>query len=88
MAIYTGEMDISVTEFKQRCLEIIRQVEKSGRPVTLTRHGRAVARIQAPASRGGGRSLKPWEQLRELGGQLLSEPGESAVRDEEFEALR
>jgi prevent-host-death family protein len=88
MAIYTRHMDISVTEFKQRCLEIIRRVEETGKPVTLTRRGKAVARIQAPASRLPGEDLKPWEQLRALGGQLLAEPGESAVRDGEFKALR
>ncbi len=88
MAIYTRNMDISVTEFKQRCLEIIRQVEETGVPVTLTRRGRAVARIQAPVSRIGDRHRKPWDQIRALGGELLAAPGESAVRDEELDALR
>lgn len=88
MAIYTTYMDISVTEFKQRCLEIIRRVEETGTPVTLTRRGRAVARIQAPVSRIVDARRKPWEQVRALGGKLLAAPGESAVHDEEFEALR
>jgi hypothetical protein len=30
---------------------------------------------------------KPWQQLRALGGELLAEPGESVVREEDFEAL-
>ena len=81
-------MDISVTEFKQRCLEIIRRVEKTGKGVTLTRRGRPVARIQPPLSGGETGARKPWEQLRALGGQLLAEPGESVLKDEEFEALR
>lgn len=80
-------MDISVSEFKQRCLEIIRQVEKSGQPVAITRRGRVVARLQPPL-RAGAQDLKPWEQLRGLGGRLLAEPGESVLRDEDFEALR
>ena len=88
MAIYTRYMDISVTEFKQRCLEIIRRVEKTGKPVTLTRRGRAVARIQPPLSAAGTSGRKPWEQLRALGGELLAEPGESVLRDEDFEVLR
>ncbi len=82
-------MDISVTEFKHRCLEIIRQVEKTGEAVTLTRRGSAVARIQRPlAVVIAANNRKPWEQLRVLGGNLLAEPGESVVRDDEFEALR
>jgi prevent-host-death family protein len=88
MAIYTAEMDISVTEFKQRCLEIIRSVELTGKPVTLTRRGKAVARLQAPFRNAAVAGLKPWEQLRLGGGRLLAEPGESVLSDEDFEALR
>jgi len=88
MAIYNFQMDISVTEFKHRCLEIIRRVEKTGRPVAITRRGRIVARLQPPPATQVGASLKPWEQLRALGGRLLAAPGESVLRDEDFEALR
>jgi prevent-host-death family protein len=81
-------MDISVTEFKQRCLEIIRRVEKTGRPVAITRRGRVVARLQPPPAAAMIAGLKPWEQLRALGGRLLAGAGESALRNEDFEALR
>jgi prevent-host-death family protein len=80
-------MDISITEFKHRCLEIVRRVERTGRPVTIWRHGKAVAQLgPLPAMLTTG--MKPWEQLRTLGGQLKAEPGESVLRDEDFEALR
>lgn len=81
-------MDISVTEFKLRCLEIIRQVEKSGKAVAITRRGKVVARLQPPLRGGSGNDLRPWEQLRAMGGRLLAEPGESVLTDQEFEALR
>ena len=45
MAIYNYKMDISVTEFKQHCLEIIRKVEKTGRSIAITRRGKVVARF-------------------------------------------
>jgi prevent-host-death family protein len=80
-------MDISVTNFKQRCLEIIRRVEKTGKPVSITRRGRVVARLQPPAAAADSR-LKPWARLRAQGGRLLAEPGESVLREEDFEALR
>ncbi|HZP88418.1 MAG TPA: type II toxin-antitoxin system prevent-host-death family antitoxin [Burkholderiales bacterium] len=35
-------MDISITDFKQRCLEIIRRVEQTGKPVSITRRGKGV----------------------------------------------
>ena len=80
-------MDMSVTEFKQRCLDIIRRVERTGRPVTITRRGKVVARLQPPPAAAASRR-RPWEELRALGGCLLAAPGESVVRDEDFEALR
>ena len=80
-------MDISVTEFKQRCLEIIRAVEKTGRSVAITRRGKVVARLH-PSAAAGSTHLKPWEQLRALGGKLHAAPGESVLRDRDFEALR
>jgi prevent-host-death family protein len=80
-------MDISVTDFKQRCLDIIRRVEKTGRPVTIRRRGRVVARLQPPPVAVAS-DRRPWEALRALGGRLLGAPGDSVLRDEDFEALR
>lgn len=81
-------MDISVTAFKQHCLEIIRGVEQTGRPVAITRRGRVVAQLRPPAAPEQGAAGKPWERLRALGGRLLAGPGESVLRDGDFEALR
>ena len=81
-------MDISVTRFKQRCLEIIRNVENSGKRVTITRRGRAVAQLQASATRKADIGDRPWHRLRALGGKLHAAPGESVLRDKDFEALR
>jgi prevent-host-death family protein len=81
-------MDISVTDFRQRCLEIIRSVERTGKPVVITRRGKVVARLNPAGPPGGPRGIEPWEQLRMLGGRLLAAPGESVLRDEDFEALR
>ena len=87
MAIYNANMDISVTEFKHHCLEIIRQVEETGKPVAITRRGKVVVRLNPSGSAEHG-GMKPWAQLRALGGRLLAKPGESVLRDEDFEALR
>jgi len=81
-------MDISVTEFKHQCLKIIRSVERTGKPVAITRRGKVVARLSPSGPAAGSSRLEPWEQLRRLGGRLLAMPGESVLRDEDFEALR
>lgn len=81
-------MDISVTQFRHRCLEIIRRVERTGKPVALTRRGKVVVRLSPMAAGSTGVRLRPWEQLRALGGSLLAAPGESVIRSDDFEALR
>ena len=81
-------MAISVTEFKNSCLDVIRQVEKTGQSVAITRRGKVVARIAPSYTAVRGPVLKPWEQLRGLGGRLYADPSESTVQAREFEALR
>ena len=69
-------------------MKIIRGVEKTGKPVAITRRGKVVVRLSPSGPATGSSSLEPWEQLRMLGGRLLATPGESVLRDEDFEALR
>ena len=87
LAIYNLKMTISVTDFKHRCLEIIRSVEKTGKPVAITRRGKVVARLQPPVASEANAAMKPWERLRGSA-VCLFEPGESVLRDEDFEAMR
>ena len=87
MAIYALEMDISVTEFKHRCLEIIREVERTGRSVAIMRRGKVVARLQPSSAAGARSALKPWERLRGSA-VCLFDPEESVFTAEDFEALR
>lgn len=86
MDIYNYKMDISITAFRQRCLELIRHVEKTGRSVTILRRGKPVARLGAAGSAGGGAALSPLAQARAWGGTLLATPEESALLDKDFEA--
>jgi antitoxin (DNA-binding transcriptional repressor) of toxin-antitoxin stability system len=79
-------MTISVTEFKARCLEIIRTLERNGDVVEIERRGRVVARL-VPVAGDAAREARPWERL--LGtGHLLAEPGESVLRADDLEAAR
>lgn len=38
-----GATEVPAAEFKAKCLRIIRQMGRDGRPVTITRRGRPVA---------------------------------------------
>jgi prevent-host-death family protein len=37
--------DVSISEFKAKCLGLIEQVEKTRQPLRITRHGRPVAEV-------------------------------------------
>jgi prevent-host-death family protein len=41
--------DVSISEFKAKCLGLIEQVHKTRQPLRITRHGRPVAEV-VPAS--------------------------------------
>lgn len=49
-------MEISVSQFKAKCLRIVEQVEKEGETVIITRHGRPAAHL-VPVGSGGGKKL-------------------------------
>lgn len=76
--------DVSISEFKSKCLGLIEQVHKTRQPLRITRHGRPVAEV-IPAGP---------DQKREFLGDMLGTVeflGDvvSPVLDlEEFEAYR
>lgn len=80
-------MAISITVLKQRCLEIVREIERTGKPVLITRRGKVVACIQPSAEAKSMAALKPWERLRGSA-ECRFGAGESVLKDEDFEALR
>lgn len=76
---------VSVTEFKARCLDMIRQVEQGSATVDLTRHGKVVARlVPTPAAAQG---TPAWMRLRGRG-CLSGAPEDSVLDAGAFEALR
>jgi len=81
-------MAISVTKLKNDCLNVIRHVETTGRAIAITRRGKIVAKIAPSSMEVKKASLKPWEELRQLGGHLSAAPEESMLSDKDFEALR
>jgi antitoxin (DNA-binding transcriptional repressor) of toxin-antitoxin stability system len=76
---------VSVSEFKARCLDMIRQVERAGTAIDLVRRGKVVARLvpSAPASRG----TPTWARLRGRGA-LEAAAEESVLDAADFDALR
>jgi len=76
---------VNVSRFKAHCLDMIRQVEKEGTSVDLTRHGKVVARLIPTAA--ADLATPPWLRLRG-GGRLRARPEESVLDAADFEAQR
>ena len=79
-------MTITVTEFKAKCLRLLRNVETEGETIEITRRGKVVARV-VPAVTAAGSHKKPWERLRGSG-RLLAKPEEGVLAESDFEATR
>ena len=89
VAMYTLEMDISVSRFKQSCLAVVRQVEATGQPVAITRRGKVVARLSPATAVKSVPPMAPWERVRAVNGaECRFEAGESVLSESEFEAAR
>jgi antitoxin (DNA-binding transcriptional repressor) of toxin-antitoxin stability system len=41
-------MEITATEFKAKCLQILDEVNRTGEVVTITKRGKVVAELRAP----------------------------------------
>jgi len=42
-------IEVSISEFKAKCLALLEQVRKTRQPIRITRHGKPVAEVVPPA---------------------------------------
>ena len=75
---------VSVSEFKAHCLDMIRQVEKTGVAVDLLRRGKLVARLVPPTP--ALRATPACLRLRGCG-VLTASAEESVLDGSDFEAM-
>ena len=78
-----NQLTISVTEFKAHCLRILRDVERSNKPVEISKQGRVRYRI-VPVREP---ETAPWMRLRRHG-LLTAGPDESVMSADDWEAAR
>ena len=74
-------MTITATEFKAKCLALIDEVQESGQPLIISKHGKKVVRLIPEAPEQGWKSL--------VGrGKLVGDPFAPAIDESDIEALR
>jgi antitoxin (DNA-binding transcriptional repressor) of toxin-antitoxin stability system len=44
--------DIAISKFKATCLAVLQQVQKTGKPIQVSRFGQPIAELHPPASLG------------------------------------
>lgn len=75
---------IVISEFKAKCLEILRRVRKTGRPVVITRRGERIAEVHPPSP---AKAEPGWLGSFEGRGRITGDLVEPIAADE-WEALR
>jgi prevent-host-death family protein len=77
--------EIAISEFKAKCLAILEEVRKTGKPIRVTRHGKPVAEV-VPATTVIDRAalMGSMRDSIEILGDIIS----PASDEDEWEALR
>jgi prevent-host-death family protein len=77
--------EVSISEFKAKCLAILEQVRKTKKPIRITRFGKPVAEVVPPSpdkDRGN------WLGCMKGRGEILGDIISPATDPEEWEVLR
>jgi len=77
--------EISISEFKAKCLALLEQVNKTKRPLRITRHGKPVAEVVPPTVVVDRAALMGSMRGKiEILGDIIAPAGD----DDEWEVLR
>lgn len=77
--------EVSISEFKAKCLALLDQVNKTKKPLRITRHGRPVAEVVPPSSvQDRSAWIGSMKGRMEILGDIIS----PASDEDEWEALR
>ena len=49
--------EVNISEFKAKCLSLIEEVNKTKKPLRITRHGKPVAEVMPPSPPAKGRNF-------------------------------
>jgi prevent-host-death family protein len=77
--------EVSISEFKVKCLAILEQVRKTRKPIRITRFGKPVAEVVPPSLE---KARGSWLGSMKGRGMILGDIISPATDPEEWEVLR
>jgi antitoxin (DNA-binding transcriptional repressor) of toxin-antitoxin stability system len=77
--------EISISEFKAKCLAILERVHKTRKPIRVTRFGKAVAEVVAPSPV---KERSDWMGSMKGQMEILGDIVSPVIDEDEIEALR
>ena len=77
-------MKMNATEFKAKCLAVLDQVHVRREVVTITKHGRVVAKLVPVLDEGD----KPWLTLRRTPARWKGDPFAPVVAEGDIDVLK
>ena len=77
--------EISISEFKAKCLAILKPVQKTRKPIRVTRFGKPLAEIMAPSPL---KQQSDWMGSMKGQMEILGDIISPVIDEDEIEALR
>jgi len=77
--------EIAISEFKAKCLALLEQVRKTGRPIRVTRFGKPVAEVVRPSP-----AAKPAEWMGSMADsmEIVGDIVSPVIEESDWEALQ
>jgi prevent-host-death family protein len=76
--------EVAISEFKAKCLSLIDQVQKTKKPLVITKFGKPVAEVIPPTPKPGGGWIGSMRDSMKILGDIVS----PATDENEWEVLR
>lgn len=77
--------EITISEFKAKCLALLEQVRKTKKPIRITKFGKAIAEVVPPSPAAqSGQWIGSMKGRMEILGDIVS----PVIEESDFEALR
>jgi prevent-host-death family protein len=76
--------EVAISEFKAKCLALIDQVQKTKKPILITKFGKPVAEVIPPSPKPAGDWIGSMKDTIEIVGDIVA----PASDEDDWEALR